>query len=224
MEYGTHRRLFNLFPVLAGIIFAVFAVLSPNIAAAEETEPKYVLALGDSLMAGYMLDPQDSFPVQLEAALIKDGIQVKVINASVSGDTTKGGLARLSWALSDIPNGKPNLAIVELGANDAMQGKDPARTKANLSAIIVSLKATGAKVLLAGMLASPNMGAGYMADFDPIYEQLAREHNVALYPFFLDGVATFPELNLADGKHPTGEGVSIIVTRMLPLVKRLLKE
>jgi acyl-CoA thioesterase-1 len=224
MEYGTHRLLFNLFHAALRLFIAVFAIFLSNVSLADETDPQYVLALGDSLMAGYMLDPEDAFPVQLEAALIKDGVQVKVINAGVSGDTTKGGLARLSWALSDIPGGKPHLAIVELGANDAMQGLDPERAKANLSAIIVSLKATGAKVLLAGMLASPNMGGDYMADFDPIYGQLAEEHGIALYPFFLDGVATFPELNLADGKHPTGVGVSIIVTRMLPLVKRLLTE
>jgi acyl-CoA thioesterase-1 len=224
MEYGTHPRLFNLFPAAMGLIFAIFAVLSPNIALADEAGTKYVLALGDSLTAGYMLDPEDAFPVRLEAALRDESLDVRVINAGVSGDTTKGGLSRLDWALSDIPGGKPDLVIVELGANDAMRGIEPAIVKANLAVIIEHLKQTGAKILLAGMLAAPNMGTGYAADFDPIYQQLANEHDVSLYPFFLDGVATIPELNLADGKHPTGEGVGIIVTRLLPLVKQLLQE
>lgn len=224
MEYGTHRQQFNLFPTLAVLIIAFVTLFSAQPCAANDQSPKYILALGDSLTAGYMLEPDQSFPVQLEAFLRADGQNVHVINAGVSGDTTGGGLARLDWALGDIPGGRPNLVIIELGANDAMRGIEPVVIKKNLAAIIEHMQATGARIILAGMLSAPNMGADYAADFDPIYGELAAHYDIALYPFFLDGVATFPELTLPDGKHPTGEGVSIIVTRMAPTIKRLLLE
>jgi acyl-CoA thioesterase I len=228
MEYGMHRRQFNLFPPLTALFVAIttFFLAQPS-AAAEKTgdsPPKYILAIGDSLTAGYMLGPDESFPVQLEAHLRASGENVRVINAGVSGDTSKGGLSRLDWALGDIPGGAPHVVVLELGANDAMRGIEPASVRENLSAIIEHLQKTGTHILLAGMLAPPNMGPAYAAEFDPIYAALATKYNLTLYPFFLDGVATHTELTLADGKHPTAEGVSIIVTRIAPLVTKLLME
>jgi len=228
MEYGTHRRQFNSFPALTALFVAIITLfLAQPSVATEETDTsqtKYVLALGDSLTAGYLLGPDESFPVQLEAHLNANGENVRVINAGVSGDTTKSGLSRLDWALGDIPNGTPDVVVLELGANDAMRGIEPAAVRQNLSAIIEHLQKTGANILLAGMLAPPNMGPAYAAEFDPLYEALATKYGLTLYPFFLEGVATHTELTLEDGKHPTAEGVSIIVTRIAPLVTKLLME
>lgn len=178
-----------------------------------------ILALGDSLTAGYGLPAGAGFAPQLEAALRQRGHDVRVIDAGVSGDTTAGGLARLDWSLAD----RPAIAIVELGANDALRGLDPARIEANLDAILARLKAEGVGVLLAGMKAPPNLGPQYGAEFNALYERLADRHGVALYPFFLDGVAAQAHLNLADGMHPTRQGVAVIVDRILPAVERLLK-
>lgn len=177
-----------------------------------------ILALGDSLTAGYRLDQGDGFAEQLEARLREMGRDIKVINAGVSGDTTKGGLARLGWALAD----QPDMVIVELGANDALRGIDPALTKDHLDQILTQLKEKQIKVLLAGMLAPPNLGADYGARFNPIYPALAKKHKVALYPFFLEGVAGDPKLNLDDGIHPTKEGIAIIVDRMLPYILKVI--
>ena len=177
-----------------------------------------ILALGDSLTAGYGLPRPESFPVQLEQALRADGVDAAVINGGVSGDTTAGGLARLGWALAE----PVDAAIVELGANDGLRGLDPAVTEANLDAILAKLAQKGIPVLLAGMKAPPNLCADYGARFDTVYPRLAEKHGVALYPFFLDGVAAVPHLNQDDGIHPTGDGVAVIVAAMLPFVKRLL--
>jgi acyl-CoA thioesterase-1 len=177
-----------------------------------------ILALGDSLTAGYNLPAADSFPAKLEKALRAEGYQVTVANAGVSGDTSAGGRARLAWALAD----KPDVAIVELGANDGLRGLDPRETYANLDAILAGLKQAGVKVLLAGMLAPPNLGREYGAEFKDVYARLKAKHDVVYYPFFLDGVATNPDLNLGDGLHPNAKGVEVIVERMLPYVKKLL--
>ena len=224
MEYGMHRRQFNLFRPLMGLVAVIFTLFLAQPVAADEEDPKYVLALGDSLTAGYQLNPEEAFPAQLQAYLQNDGLSVQVINAGVSGNTSGEGLARLGWALGDIPGGVPDLAIIELGANDAMRGVSPDKVRQNLSAIIEQLQALGSKVLLAGMLAPPNMGPAYAAEFDPIYAELSAKYSVPRYPFFLDGVATVTDLVLPDGKHPTGEGVAVIVTRIAPLVKTLLAE
>ena len=178
-----------------------------------------MLALGDSLTAGYGLAADQAFPAKLQAALRNRGLAVRVINAGVSGDTSAGGRARLNWSLAD----KPAAAIIELGANDAMRGLDPDATRGNLDAIIAELKKRGIAVLLAGMLAPPNLGPEYEARFNAIYPDLAARHGVLFYPFFLDGVAARPELNQADGMHPTAAGVDIIVDRLLPLVRELIK-
>lgn len=180
--------------------------------------PVRILALGDSLTAGFGLAAESAFPVRLEARLRAEGRDVRVINAGVSGDTTAGGLARLSWALAE----KPDLAIVELGANDGLRGLDPQLTRANLDAILTRLKRGGIGVLLAGMLAPPNYGRVFEAEFRAVFTTLAAAHDVVFYPFFLDGIADDPRLNQPDGLHPTAKGVDVIVERILPSVRLLL--
>jgi len=178
-----------------------------------------ILVLGDSLAAGYGLAAAAAFPSRLEAGLRALGHVVRVINGGVSGDTSAGGRSRLDWALDD----RPHIAIVELGANDGLRGLDPAMTVANLDAIIVRLKAARVGVLLTGMVAPPNLGRDYETQFNAVFSALARKHDVAFYPFFLDGVAMRPELNQADGLHPNAKGVAVIVDRITPYVVRLLK-
>jgi acyl-CoA thioesterase-1 len=177
-----------------------------------------IVAFGDSLTAGYGLSSSDAFPVRLELALRQAGKRVRVINSGVSGDTTAGGRARLAWVLAE----KPDAAIVELGANDAMRGIDPEEASRNLSAILSELKQRNVRVLLAGMLAPPNLGNQYTEAFDTIFPDLAAAHDVMLYPFFLDGVAAEPALNQQDGIHPNAMGVAVIVDRILPYVSRLI--
>jgi len=179
---------------------------------------KRVIALGDSLTAGFQLPANAAFPHVLERALRERGHQVKVANAGVSGDTTAAALERLDWALGE----GADAAIVALGANDMLRGLDPARTQDALDEIITRLKAKNVQVLLAGMLATPSLGAEYGARFNAIYPRLAKKHDVLLYPFFLDGVAQVPKLNLADGIHPNREGVETIVKGILPDVERLI--
>ena len=178
-----------------------------------------ILALGDSLTAGYGLKKQDTFPVRLEATLNAQGHAVRVNNAGVSGDTTAGGLARLSWALAN----KPQMVILELGANDGLRGLNPSDTKANLNAILRRLKHQKIAVLLTGMLAPPNLGKEYGQEFNRIYGDLAKLHGIPLYAFFLEGVANQPHLNQKDGIHPNPAGVEVIVTRILPKVTSVLK-
>lgn len=182
-------------------------------------EPVTILALGDSLTAGYGLAERDAFPAQLERALMAQGYQVRVINAGISGDTSAGGVARLEWSLSD----HPDLVIVALGANDALRGLNPDQTRANLTAIITRLQQRRIDLLLAGMLAPRNMGEAYYNSFDKIYPELAEEFDVPLYPFFLDGVAARPELNLNDGIHPNPTGVAVMVEGILPLIVGMLE-
>jgi acyl-CoA thioesterase-1 len=177
-----------------------------------------ILAFGDSLTAGFGLPAGQGFPEQLEQALRARGIEARVVNAGVSGDTTAGGLARLDWSLAE----KPDLVILELGANDKLRGIEPSEVRANLDKMIERIKASGAKLLLVGMRATPNWGKGYQKDFDRLYPELARMHRVALYPFFLDGVAMHPELNQPDGLHPNRGGVARIVERIAPRVADLL--
>jgi acyl-CoA thioesterase I len=177
-----------------------------------------ILDLGDSLTAGYGLAPDQAFPARLEASLHRQGIEARVVNGGVSGDTTAGGLARLDWALAD----NPDLVILALGANDALRGIDPATVRVNLDKMIQKIEASGAKVLLLGMLAPPNWGEEYERAFDRIFPELARAHNVPLYSFFLEGVAMKPELNQPDGIHPNERGVAVLVDRIAPVVARLM--
>ncbi len=178
-----------------------------------------VLAFGDSLTAGFGLPVEAAFPARLEARLRADGIAARVVNAGVSGDTTTAGLARLDWALAE----KPDIVILELGANDALRGIDPAVVRANLDAMIVKTLASGATLLLAGMRAPTNWGEEYRQKFDRLYPELAHARGVTLYPFFLDGVAMDPELNQADGLHPNARGVATLVERIAPSVADLIK-
>jgi acyl-CoA thioesterase-1 len=183
-----------------------------------ENKPVKMVLLGDSLSAGLGLPAVAAFPARLQKALKDRGIKVDMINAGVSGDTSSGGRDRLDWS---VPEGT-EAVIVELGANDALRGVDPAVTRAALSDILGRLKARGIAVLLCGMLAPPNYGHDYAERFNVIYPELAKALGVALYPFFLDGVAADAKLNQADGIHPTAEGVDIIVQKILPSVEALL--
>jgi len=181
-----------------------------------------ILGFGDSLMAGYELPQSDSFPARLERHLrTEEGLDVRVENAGVSGDTTTGGRSRLDWVLAGLDRA-PDLVILELGANDALRGIDPAITRENLAAMIETIRAAGSRVLLAGMLAPPNMGEDYEAAFNRIYPELAESYDIPLYPFFLDGVAAEPALNLDDGIHPNAEGIGVMVERMTPHILRAL--
>ena len=182
--------------------------------------PLKLAVLGDSLTAGYGLPATAAFPVRLEKALREKGLKVDVLNAGVSGDTASGGRDRLDWS---VPDGT-EAVIVELGANDALRGLDPAVTRAALEEIIKKLQARKIAVMLAGMYAPRNYGAEYAAKFDPIYPELAKAYDVPLYPFFLDGVAAEAKLNQPDGLHPTAEGVDIIVARILPSVEQFLRK
>jgi acyl-CoA thioesterase-1 len=178
-----------------------------------------VLAFGDSLTAGLGLPANEAFPARLQARLNGDGVDVKIVNAGVSGDTTTDGVARLDWALAD----KPDFVILALGANDALRGIPPRLVRANLDKMIDKITASGAKLLLLGMLAPPDWGPDYKREFDEIYPDLAKAHDVPLYPFFLQGVAMDPALNQADGLHPNERGVAIMVDRIAPLVAKMIE-
>ncbi|MGV2102180.1 arylesterase [Rhizobium sp. 21-4511-3d] len=178
-----------------------------------------LVGFGDSLMAGYQLPPGDGFPEKLQAALKAKGEDVAITNAGVSGDTSTGGLARIDWSVPDGTNG----VILELGANDALRGIPPEETEKNLDAMIIRLKERGIPVLLAGMMAPPNMGADYAARFNPIYEKLAQKHQVPLYAFFLDGVVMDASLKLEDGMHPNSKGVDVMVQKMEPAVTNFIR-
>jgi acyl-CoA thioesterase-1 len=186
--------------------------------AASAKKPIKMVVLGDSLSAGLGLSAPAAFPQRLQKSLKDKGIAVEMINAGVSGDTSSGGRDRLDWS---VPDGT-DAVMVELGANDALRGIDPAVTRSALSDILTRLKARGVAVMLCGMLAPPNYGADYSAHFNAIYPELAKSFGVPLYPFFLEGVAADARLNQADGLHPTAEGVDVIVRNILPSVQAFL--
>lgn len=199
----------------AGRAFLAVAVLFSAPAAAA---PATILAFGDSLFAGYGLDPSQGFTAELERALRADHYDVRVINGSVSGDTTADGVARLGWSLAD----KPDLVLLELGGNDALRGLDPERARANLDTMLSQLQAAHFKTVLVGMLAPRNLGPDYAAKFDRVYPDLAKKYGVPLYPFVLDGVALDAKLTQPDGIHPNPQGVAIIVAHILPLIEKAL--
>jgi len=205
-----------------GLGLALFQALLLVMATPAQAREVLILAFGDSLSAGYGLKPQDSFPAQLQTALRKQGVAARVHNGGVSGDTTTAGRGRLGWVLTGL-KAKPDLVILELGANDMLRGQPPALARANLDAMIADLKRRKIPVLLAGMKASYNLDRRYRAEFDGIYPLLAREHGVRLYPFFMDGVAGNRALLLPDQMHPNAKGVAVIVKRILPSVKASLK-
>ena len=199
---------------------ASFILVMLAIAAPASAETVHIVALGDSLTAGYRLEPGEAFPDQLESALRARGHDVSISNAGVSGDTASGGLARLSWS---VPSGT-DAVILELGANDALRGVKPEETYEALTKIVAELKRRHIKVLIAGMKAPPNMGKAYVQVFNRIYPFLSEYHGQPLYPFFLDGVAAQPHLNQRDGIHPTAEGVGVIVERITPYVENLIAQ
>jgi acyl-CoA thioesterase-1 len=196
---------------------ALVCAFSGGVRAANEL-PVKIVVLGDSLSAGFGLPADAAFPARLAQALEAKGVAANVANAGVSGDTASGGLGRLDWS---VPEGT-EAVILELGANDALRGIDPKVTKTALDTILNKLKARHIAVLFAGMKAPRNMGSDYVKSFDAIYPALASTHPVVFYPFFLDGVASDPKLNQADGLHPTAAGVDVIVTRILPQVEEVI--
>jgi acyl-CoA thioesterase-1 len=198
------------------------ALLSISLAGASPPpEQPLVLAFGDSLTAGYGLDQGLGFAPQLQATLRRHGIAATVIGGGVSGDTSEAGKARLGWTLDGLER-KPDLVILELGANDMLRGLDPGLTERNLDSILAELKRRQIPVLFAGMMAAPNLDPAYVARFEAIYPALARRHGATSYPFFLDGVAAQKGMQQADGMHPTFAGVKRIVAGITPAVKRAL--
>jgi len=199
------------------------ALLSISLAGASPPgERPLVLAFGDSLTAGYGLEQGLGFAPQLQATLRRQGIAAQVIDGGVSGDTSEAGKARLGWTLDGL-NRKPDLVILELGANDMLRGLDPKLTETNLDIMLAELKRRQIPVLLVGMRAAPNLDPAYISKFEAIYPSLARKHGTALYPFFLDGVAAQPGMQLPDGMHPTFQGVKRIVTGIAPGVKQAIE-
>jgi acyl-CoA thioesterase-1 len=198
-------------------VFTLLAILLPAFAAAG-AEPYRIVGFGDSLMAGYGLGPGEAVPEKLETVLKAKGHDVVITNAGVSGDTTSGGLSRLDWST---PEGT-NLVLLELGANDMLRGITPEITERNLDAMIVRLKERGIDVMLAGMMAAPNLGADYAEAFNLIYPKLAKKHGLVFYAFFMDGVAAEPSLLLDDGMHPNAAGVDRIVEGIVPMVERFV--
>lgn len=200
------------------LFLAFFLMFASAVATA--AEPIRIVAFGDSLTAGYGLaDPSEAFPAKLEAALRAKGHDVAVVNAGVSGDTATGGLARLDWAVGDDVDG----VIVALGGNDMLRGIPPRETRKALDGIVGRLAERGLPVLVAGMVAAPNLGEEYGREFDALFPSVAEAHGALLYPFFLDGVAADPALNQPDGIHPNAAGVEVMVERILPSVERLVE-
>ncbi len=202
------------------MVIAMLSLIGMKGAEAQTQQPPLkVVVLGDSLTAGYGLPADAAFPIKLQKALEAKGMPTTMINAGVSGDTASGGLERLDWSVP----ADADAVIVELGANDALRGTDPKVPRGALEEIVKRLKARNIPVLLAGMLAPPNYGPDYAREFNAIYPDLAKQYDVPLYPFFLDGVATVSGLNQADGIHPTAAGVDRVVANILPTVEAFLR-
>jgi acyl-CoA thioesterase-1 len=214
-SYGWRRACIQ---ILGATAVAVSLMAAARIETAAADRPLKVVALGDSLTAGYGLREQDGFVPRLQAALAARGVNVAIANAGVSGDTATDGLARLDWSVP----AQTQAAIVELGANDMLRGIDPQLTRKALDTILQRLTARHIAVLLCGMRAAPNLGSAYGQAFEGIYPQLAAKYGVALYPFFLDGVAANSQLTQRDGMHPNAAGVGVIVARILPKVEELV--
>ena len=210
--------------ILVLIVFALATVpsyLTPAGASSStlDTRPR-IVAFGDSLTAGLGVSAEDSYPAQLQRRLDVLGYAYRVINAGVSGDTTAGGLRRVSWILTN----KPDLVILELGANDGLRGLSIDQTQHNLREIIVRLRGAGAGIVLAGMKLPPNYGQDYTTRFEAMYRTVAREQQVPFIPFFLEGVGGRSSLNQADGIHPTGEGYKVVVENLLKTLIPILNE
>ncbi|HEY7649413.1 MAG TPA: arylesterase [Methylomirabilota bacterium] len=200
--------------LLRSSLVLLLALSSP--VAAQE---RVIVALGDSLTAGYGVTEEAAWPALLESRLKADGYGYRVVNAGVSGDTTAGGLRRVDWVL----RARPEIVIVALGANDGLRGQSVTAMRSNLAAIVERLKASHARVLLAGMRVPPNYGAEYARLFAQAFPDVARQAGVPLVPFLLDGVAADPRLNQPDGIHPTAEGHRVIAQRLWPYLAPLLR-
>jgi acyl-CoA thioesterase-1 len=205
------------FKALGPALFAALTLLLSLDSASART--LNVVAFGDSLTAGYQLPPDEAFPARLETLARSKGLDVAIANAGVSGDTTADGLARIDWSIPDGTDG----VILELGANDALRGLSPEESLKNLETMIVRLKERKIPVLLAGILAPPNMGADYEAKFNGMYKQLGEKHGVPVYPFFLDGVTLNSGMQLEDGMHPNGAGTKVMAEKFLPVFETFLK-
>lgn len=215
LGYGAIRAIVHLLlfgPLLSGLVAA---------ATPARAEP-LIWALGDSLTAGYGLPPADGFTTQLEQALHRAGVPATVRNGGIAGDTAAQGRARLAWGLRGLGR-TPDLVIVELGANDMLRGLPPSATDHNLDLILAELRRRKIRVLVAGMMAAPNLGTDYRQAFDTLYPRLAARYGDRLYPFFLEGVAGQPALIQSDGHHPNARGVGVIVRHILPVVQGELR-
>jgi acyl-CoA thioesterase-1 len=187
------------------------------LAAPAQARDIHILAFGDSLTAGYGLPRGQGFAPQLENALRRNGVRAFVTDAGVSGNTAAQGRARLEWTLDGLSE-RPDLAIVALGGNDMLRGLTPRQTRADIDAIVAELQRRGIKVLVAGMVAAPNLGARYASEFNPIFAEVARRRGAEIYPFFLANVAGDPKLNLPDRVHPNFQGIKRMVSGILPSV------
>ena len=206
MPYGWPARF-----VHAALLLLLFA------AAPAEAKEVRILAFGDSLTAGYGLPPGQGFAPQLQAALRRNGVRAIVTDGGVSGDTVAAGRARLGWTLEGL-GAKPDLVIVALGGNDMLRGLPPRQTRGDLEAILAELRRRGIRILVAGMVAAPNLGESYGREYGAIFPDLARKYGAALYPFFLAGVAGDARLLLADRIHPNFQGIKAMVTGIAPVV------
>ena len=217
---NVNRKVIFLF--ITALFFGTFGDPGREVAAAtqDRAQERVIVAFGDSLTAGLGVAPNESYPAALEQKIKIAGYSYRVINSGVSGETTAGGLRRVDWVLRS----RPEIVILELGANDGLRGLDPDQTEKNLSAIIERLQKAGVEVILAGMKMPPNYGREYTARFERIFPKLAAQYRLTLIPFFLDGVAAQSNLNQADGIHPTGQGYRLIVNRIWPIIEPLLKK
>lgn len=195
-------------------------LISVVAASAARAETIQGVGFGDSLMAGYQLDKGDGFTDQLQDALTALGYDITIANAGVSGDTTSAGRERLDWS---VPDGT-DFVILELGANDALRGISPDITRQNLTAMIERLRERNIDIILAGMVAPPNMGTDYSNAFNPIFSELADQFDIPLYPFFLDGAIGNPDLMLSDAIHPNPDGVAEMVSRFIPVMRNYLDD
>jgi acyl-CoA thioesterase-1 len=216
-SYGSSIVLIQALALAAAFAAGIAGGMAPGVATAAD-RPVRIVALGDSLTAGFNLPASAAFPAKLDKALKEKGLAVEIVNAGVSGDTASGGLARLDWS---VPEGTDGV-IVELGANDMLRGVDPAVTRRALEEIARRLTERRIPVLLAGMRATPNLGVDYVDGFETIYPNLAAKYDLLLYPFFLEGVVADPKLNQRDGLHPTAAGVDKIVAGILPKAEELV--
>lgn len=220
-------KLFSCFCLFSVLLFGHISgkahAAPPSSSSPQKTqvpaERPTIVAFGNSLTAGLGVAPDASYPVQLQKKLDLAGYAYRVVNAGVSGDTTAGGVRRVSWVL----NSRPSIVILELGANDGLRGLSLQETKANLERIIQQFQQASVTVVLAGMKLPPNYGQDYTAEFEALYQALAKQYRLTMIPFFLDGVAASSSLNQADGIHPTGAGYRIIVEKIFPTLEPLLE-